>query len=52
MWLERGHGLGLNSDVVSTLLGNLTPDPSSDDFITPCQAVHRCALTNRRGRGF
>jgi hypothetical protein len=35
MRLERDHGLGLSSDVLSALLGKLTPDPSSTDFITP-----------------
>jgi hypothetical protein len=48
--LERGHGSGLSLDVMSALLGKLTPDPSSANFITPCQAVLRCALTSRCGR--
>jgi hypothetical protein len=34
-WLERGCGLGLSPDVLSALLGKLTPDLSSADFITP-----------------
>jgi hypothetical protein len=44
--LEREHGSGLSPDVLSALLGKLTPDPSSTDFITPCQVVLR------RGRNY
>jgi hypothetical protein len=47
MRLERGHGSGLSPDVLSALLGKLTPDPSSAAFITPRQAVLRCAQTSR-----
>jgi hypothetical protein len=33
--LERGRGSGLSSDVMSDLLGKLTPNSFSVDFITP-----------------
>lgn len=35
MWLECGHGSDLAQDVLMTLLGKLSPDPSPTDFITP-----------------
>jgi hypothetical protein len=47
MRLERGHGSGLSPDALSALLGKLTPNPSSAAFITPRQAVLRCAQTSR-----
>jgi hypothetical protein len=34
-WLECGHGSDLDSDMLGTLLGKLSPDPSLADFITP-----------------
>jgi hypothetical protein len=34
-WLEHGQGSNLASNVQRTLLGKLSPDPSSADFITP-----------------
>jgi hypothetical protein len=33
--LEHGHGSDLSSEVLGTLLGKLSLDPSSVDFITP-----------------
>jgi hypothetical protein len=35
MWLEHGRDSYLMLDVMGTLLGRLSPDPSSVDFITP-----------------
>jgi hypothetical protein len=35
MWLECGHGSDLAPDMLGTLLGKLSLDPSSVDFITP-----------------
>jgi hypothetical protein len=52
MRLERGHGSSLSPDVLAALLGKLTPDPSSADFITPCQVVLRCALISQCGCGY
>jgi hypothetical protein len=33
--LERGRDLGLDSDMLGTLLVRLSPDPSSVDFVAP-----------------
>jgi hypothetical protein len=33
--LERGRGFDLTPEVQRNLLGKLSPDPSSNDFITP-----------------
>jgi hypothetical protein len=36
--LEPSHDLGLDQDVLGTLLARLSPDPSSANFITPLVA--------------
>jgi hypothetical protein len=35
MWLERNRNSSLAPDVMVTLLGRLSPDPSFVDFVTP-----------------
>jgi hypothetical protein len=53
--LEHGRGSGLSSDVMSDLLGKLTPthspSTSSPPPPPPGQAVHQCAQPSRRGHG-
>jgi hypothetical protein len=34
-WLERDRNSGLAPEVLGTLLGRLSPGPSSVDFVTP-----------------
>jgi hypothetical protein len=36
--LEHSHDLGMDQDVLGTLLARLSPDPSSANFITPLAA--------------
>jgi hypothetical protein len=34
-WLERGNGSTLGEDALALVMGKLSPDPSSHDFVTP-----------------
>jgi hypothetical protein len=41
-WLERGDGSALGEEALALVMGKLSPDPSSHDFITPsasCQSL-------------
>jgi hypothetical protein len=43
MSLERGDGFALSEEALALMMGQLSPDPSSHDFITPpasCQALY------------
>jgi hypothetical protein len=42
-WLERGDGFALSEEALALMMGKLSPDPSSHDFVTPptsCQPLY------------
>jgi hypothetical protein len=42
-WLERGDGSALSEEALALMMGKLSPDPSSHDFVTPltsCQPLY------------